>query len=219
MQILLVEDDASLANGLRTALTDEGFVVNHVDRGRAAVQIAAERPPDIVILDLGLPDMDGLAVLKAIRRRDPRLPVLLVTARATLSDKVTGLGSGADDYVAKPFDIPELIARIRVIERRLSTSNTYLIKIGDVEMDTLTHQVLAGEKPVSLPRREFMLLKALMENSGRVLTRSSLEDKLYEWGEEISSNAIEVHIHFLRRKFGNEFIKTIRGVGYTIPKP
>jgi DNA-binding response OmpR family regulator len=218
MQILLVEDDLSLADGLQRALKREGFAVNHVDRGSTALLAIDTDSPDIVILDLGLPDMDGLEVLRDIRRSDANPLVMVLTARDTTADKVTGLDQGADDYLAKPFEMPELLARLRALERRVSSVRTSEITLGPVVLDTLSHQVTVDGRQVELPRREFMLLKALMENPGRILSRESLETKLYGWGEEVSSNSVEVHIHHLRRKIAPEFIKTVRGVGYTVNK-
>lgn len=218
MQILLVEDDLSLADGLQRALKREGFSVNHVDRGRTALHAIDTDTPDIVILDLGLPDMDGLDVLKEIRRSTANPLVMVLTARDTTADKVTGLDRGADDYLAKPFEMPELLARLRALERRVSSARSSEITLGPVVLDTLTHQVTVAGRQVELPRREFMLLKLLMENPGRILSRESLETKLYGWGEEVSSNSVEVHIHHLRKKIAPEFIKTVRGVGYTVSK-
>ncbi len=216
MQLLLVEDDHPLAAGLQKALQGQGFVVNHVETGRAALHVIETETPDLLILDLGLPDTDGLAVLKKLRARHPSLPVLLLTARDTLDDKVRGLDSGADDYLAKPFDMSELLARLRVMERRLAQIKTARITVGRVSLDTVAQKVFAGDTEVELPRREYMLLKSLMENAGRVQTRAALESRLYSWGEEVASNALEVHVHHLRRKLGNDFIRTIRGVGYKV---
>jgi len=218
MQILLVEDDLSLADGLQRALKREGFTVNRVERGADALIAIDTDSPDIVILDLGLPDMDGLDVLKGIRRHADSPMVMVLTARDTTTDKVTGLDRGADDYLAKPFEMPELLARLRALERRVSAVHTSEIMLGPVVLDTHSHQVTVNGRQVELPRREFMLLKALMENPGRILSRQSLETKLYGWGEEVSSNSVEVHIHHLRKKIAPEFIKTVRGVGYTVSK-
>jgi DNA-binding response OmpR family regulator len=218
MSILLVEDDAALAAGLRHALRAEGFAVNHVASGRDALHVIATELPEIVILDLGLPDMDGLNVLKRIRASHAELPVLLLTARNTSGDKVAGLDSGADDYLAKPFDMPELLARLRAISRRISTSSSNLIEIGGVSLDTASMKVRVDGRDVDLPRREYMLLKVLLEGAGKIQTRDSLEQKLYNWGEEVASNALEVHIHHLRKKLGADLIKTVRGVGYTVRK-
>jgi DNA-binding response OmpR family regulator len=216
MQILLIEDDPSLASGLTTTLKSEGFSVNHIAQGNNALSTIELHHPDIVILDLGLPDMDGNDVLKAIRKDHSLLPVLILTARASLDDKVKGLDDGADDYLAKPFEIDELLARLRVLERRLSGSKNSDLTIGPVSMNIKDQLVKLDDTSLDLPRREYMLLKMLMENAGRVLTRSSMENKMYSWGEEVASNAIEVHIHHLRRKLPEHFIKTVRGVGYTI---
>jgi DNA-binding response OmpR family regulator len=218
MSILLVEDDAALAAGLRQALRAEGFAVNHVATGGDALHVIATEVPEIVILDLGLPDMDGLSVLKRLRVANADLPVLLLTARNTSGDKVAGLDSGADDYLAKPFDMPELLARLRAISRRISATGTNLIEVGDVSLDTASMKVRVNGQAVDLPRREYMLLKVLLEGAGKIQTRDSLEQKLYSWGEEVASNALEVHIHHLRKKLGADLIKTVRGVGYTVRK-
>jgi len=218
MQILLVEDDRALANGLKTALHKQGYAINHVETGKAGLHVVKTDPPDIVILDLGLPDIDGIAVLTELRKFQSELPVLLLTARAGVEDKIIGLDSGADDYLAKPFEMSELLARLRVVERRLSSVHSNLIEIGKVSLDTSSHGVNFDGSNIELSRKEYMLLKNLMENSGRVLTRATLETRLYEWGEEVTSNALEVHIHHLRKKFGTEFIKTVRGVGYKVDK-
>ena len=216
MPILLVEDDCDLAAGLKRALQNEGFAVNHVATGADALAAIKTEAPEIVILDIGLPDIDGLTVLKRLRVAHPELPVLLLTARASLDDKVAGLDSGADDYLPKPFDMDELFARLRVLRRRLGTVKSSSINIGAIMLDTTNHEVRTDGNAIELSRREYMLLKALMENAGRVQTREALETKLYSWGEEIASNAVEVHIHILRKKLTPNFIKTIRGVGYVV---
>ena len=216
MSILLVEDDQDLATGLLEALRKEGLAINHVATGKDALHVIAAETPDIVILDLGLPDMDGLAVLKQLRKQHSELPVLLLTARDSLRDKIAGLDSGADDYLPKPFEMAELLARLRALGRRTGTAKTNVIGIGDVSIDTASQAVLVKGELAELPRREYMLLKVLMENAGRVQTRDSLENKLYSWGEEVASNALEVHIHHLRKKLGSDFIATVRGVGYTV---
>lgn len=216
MQVLLVEDDLSLARGLCKALAREHFTVNHVSKGKEALHAIDVEPPNILILDLGLPDMDGLDLLRRIRRKTPSPPVLILTARSSLDDRVLGLNQGADDYLAKPFEIPELVARLRVIERRLGMSTTNVLQVGALTLDIGSRTIVNNGAEVDIPRREYAVLKALMENIGRVQTREQLESKLYAWGEEVASNAIEVHIHNLRKKFGKELIKTIRGVGYSI---
>lgn len=217
MQILLVEDDRLLADGLQYALKQEGIIVNHVAKGKEAIHVVCDFPPDIVILDLGLPDMDGLDVLAQLRKKKVTIPILVLTARGSVQDKVSGLDAGADDYLAKPFDMTELLARIRVLERRISTTtSSNEIKIGPVALDTKNMQVNLDGKSIVLSKTEYMLLKVLMQNAGRIQTRDNLESRLYSWGEEISSNVLEVHIHHLRKKIGSDFIKTIRGVGYTV---
>lgn len=217
MQILLVEDDAALGAGLAQALRARGYAVNHVNQGRVALTALKTEAPDIVVLDLGLPDMDGLQVLRRIRDHDRSLPVLLLTARNTVDDLVEGLDRGADDYLAKPFEMSELLARLRVLERRLGTSTSSEIRVGAVSLDTARLEVRRDGVAVELPRREYMLLKALMENAGKVLSRDSLESRLYGWGEEVASNTLEVYVHHLRRKLGAQFIQTVRGIGYRIP--
>ncbi len=218
MQILLVEDDILLADGLRTALKREGFAVNHVATGKDALMVLATDNPEIVVLDLGLPDMDGLTVLKQLRKGEHGSQVLILTARDAIEDKVAGLDLGADDYLVKPFEMPELLARLRALERRTGAVKTSSISNGEVVLDSVAHSVSVAGNELDLPRREYMLLKALMENPGRVLSRESLEEKLYGWGEELASNSIEVHIHHLRKKIRADFIKTVRGVGYTVSK-
>jgi DNA-binding response OmpR family regulator len=216
MQILLVEDDQPLAKGLQKALGQQGYVVNHMGTGEAALHVIEFDKPDIVILDIGLPDIDGITVLKKARKKDKELPVLMLTARDDVDDKVAGLDSGADDYLVKPFEMTELLARLRVLERRIAAVKTNEIVIGQVCLDTVAQLVSVDGKEIELARKEYMLLKSLMENAGRVQTRSTLETRLYSWGEEVSSNAVEVHIHRLRKKLDNDFIKTIRGVGYKV---
>ncbi len=218
MRILLVEDDASLGVGLQDALGREGFAVDLVDSGKQALAAVQADTPDIIVLDLGLPDIDGLEVLATLRRRKQHIPVMVLTARDGLHDKIAGLDKGADDYLAKPFDMEELAARLRVFERRLSTASTSTIAIGEVELDTAAHSVHVAGQQIDLPRREYMLLKTLMESAGKVLTRESLEARLYSWGEEVASNALEVHIHHLRRKLPKDLIRTVRGIGYTVAR-
>ena len=216
MQVLLIEDDAALAEALMQTLSNEGFAVNHLAQGKLAIAAVKTEMPDLVILDLGLPDIDGTEVLKAIRKQSADLPVLVLTARASLEDKVIGLDLGADDYLAKPFEVEELLARLRVFERRASTLKHAGLTIGEVTLDNVSHQVVVAGNVVDLSRREFMVLKALMENVGRVQTRDSLESKLYSWGEEVASNTIEAHVHHLRKKLPDKFIQTLRGIGYII---
>ncbi len=222
MRILLVEDDIPLASALQQSLQTEGFVVNHVNKGELALNALATPDQDMLILDLGLPDIDGLEVLKQLRDRKSTLPVIILTARYSIESKVQGLDYGADDYLVKPFEIQELMARLRVIERRLGTASTALICIGDVKLDTFAHKVFvcnnesAQETEITFSKKEFMVLKALMENAGRILSREKIESKLYHWGEEVLSNAVEVHIHKLRKYLPDKFIQNVRGVGYII---
>ncbi|AQT61994.1 response regulator [Cellvibrio sp. PSBB023] len=219
MQILLVEDDSLLADGIVSALRRAGFAVNWLDNGKAACTYVVAEPPDILLLDLGLPDMDGLDVLKLVRQKKLHTQVLILTARDTTTDKVAGLDSGADDYLTKPFALDELLARLRVLERRLGTALSSLITIASVTVNTAQHEANVDGSPLSLSRREYMLLKALMESAGVIQTREGLEAKLYSWGDEVASNAIEVHIHNLRKKLPTDFIRTLRGIGYMVPKP
>lgn len=216
MNILLVEDDQDLARGLHDALTHERFVVNWVANGKDALHVVETETPEMMILDIGLPDMDGLQVLKQLRSKQHKLPVLLLTARDSLDSKVTGLDTGADDYLTKPFEMLELLARLRMLSRRVQDNASSEIIINGVRLDTAHHQVYCRDVLLSLSRREYMLLRTLMESIGRVQTYTMLESKLYGWGEEISSNAIQVHIHNLRKKLVSGFITTIRGVGYVV---
>ncbi len=220
MRILLVEDDNDLAQGLIKALGYENIVVDHVYTGKDALLASAHSANDcdIVILDLGLPDMDGFEVLKKLRMKNSTLPVLILTAREGVDNKVSGLNAGADDYLTKPFEIAELLARLRVIQRRLGTTDSNIIEISGVAMDVEKHSVKFEDQIVTLPRKEYMVLKALMENADRILSREQIETKLYAWGEEVSSNAVEVHVHHIRKKLPNDFIKNIRGVGYIVNK-
>lgn len=219
MRLLLVEDDRSLAAGLSLALRNKGFAVNHVARGDHALLAVRTDPPDLMILDLGLPDMDGLDVLRQLRSTNRTLPVLILTARDTTSDKIAGLDLGADDYLAKPFDIDELDARLRAMSRRLGSATGSILSAGDLRLNLATRELTKGDLPIDLSRREYALLRAFMENRGKVLTREALEGKLYAWGEEVASNALEVHIHHLRRKLGSDAIKTVRGIGYSLRLP
>lgn len=218
MRILLVEDDMQLAQGLQQSLRHEGFVVNHVNNGKSALAALLVPDQDMMILDLGLPDIDGLSVLKQLRNKKITLPVIILTARDSIENKVQGLDYGADDYLSKPFDINELLARLRVIERRLGTAQSAIITINPVVLDIAAHKVSLNEQALDLSKKEYMVLKALMENAGRIQSREQIESRLYEWGEEVVSNAVEVHIHNLRKKLPEKFIQTVRGVGYTVNK-
>jgi two-component system OmpR family response regulator len=218
MRLLLVEDDTRLAEELSKSLRHNAYAVTHVASARDALNSLASNEFALMILDLGLPDMDGIDLLKIAKKKHLNLAIIILTARDTTTDKIDGLDAGADDYLAKPFDIEELLARLRAMERRFGTASSSLIEIGDVCLDIASHELDVNGNKIELPRREFMLLKALMENHGRIQNKQHLEQTLYEWGEEVSSNAIEVHIHNLRKRLPDKFIKTIRGVGYSVPK-
>jgi two-component system OmpR family response regulator len=219
MRILLAEDDPLIADGVVVALRQSGFVVNWVTGGKAARAAVQADPPDILVLDLGLPDMDGLDVLKFTKAHSPSTQVLILTARDSTESKVLGLDFGADDYLTKPFARAELLARLRVLERRLGNAASATIEVGSLRLDTRRQEATLDGEPLVLPRREYMLLKALVESVGIIQTREALETRLYGWGEEVASNAIEVHIHHLRKKLPNGFIKTLRGIGYLVPRP
>ncbi|WP_024613093.1 response regulator transcription factor [Pseudoalteromonas sp. TB64] len=218
MHLLLVEDDHLVAQGLSRSLRQEGYSVEHSGTIKHALQCLESGEIELVILDLGLPDGDGSQILKYIKSQKKVIPVVILTARSSIDDKVQGLDMGADDYLAKPFDPAELFARLRVASRRINQTQSSLLQCGDVVMDTSAHTVILNEQSLTVPRKEYMLLKALMENQGRVQSKQQLENKLYQWGEEVGSNAIEVHIHHLRKKFPSDFIKTLRGIGYVVGK-
>lgn len=218
MQVMLVEDNEMLAAAVVKALRAAGFSVNHISRGDQALAALKTSKPDILVLDLGLPGMDGLEVLRGARRQQFSNPVLILTARDKTQDKVAGLDSGADDYLAKPFEMDELLARLRALERRLGSVKSKNIVIDAVDLDTHSYEVAVAGEPLGLSRREYMLLKALMESAGKVQTRDMLDSKLYGWGEEVSSNTVEVHIHNLRKKLPAGFIQTVRGLGYVVKK-
>lgn len=218
MRILLVEDDPQLGDGLSVGLRQAGFAVDWVRDGQSADHALASESFDLLVLDLGLPRLSGMEVLRQTRRRGQQLPVLILTARDATGDKIAGLDAGADDYLVKPIDIDELAARIRALSRRSGGRAIPLLSHGDLLLDPAAHTVTLAGSRVELSAREFSLLQLLLENTGRVLTRSQLEQSLYGWHEEPDSNALEVHIHHLRKKLGTELIRTLRGVGYTIPK-
>lgn len=218
MRILLVEDDELLGDGLRTGLVQYGYAVDWLKDGLSADQALKTENFDLVVLDLGLPKMTGISVLQNLRARGLTMPVLILTARESVEDRVKGLDSGADDYLTKPFDLDELCARLRALQRRFSSRAEPLIVHENITLDPAAHTVTLNGEMVNVSRREFALLHKLLENSGRVLSREHLTQSLYGWGEDVDSNALEVHIHNLRKKFGQEFIHTIRGIGYMIDK-
>jgi DNA-binding response OmpR family regulator len=216
MRLLLIEDDGPLARGLKTSLETQGYAVDWVALGKLGIESVARIDYQLVILDLGLPDLDGLEVLTKLKAHNATLPVLILTARNDIHSKVTGLDQGADDYLAKPFDVAELMARLRVLERRNGTNTQTNIVVNNVVLNTQNNQLIVDGNEVSLSRKEYMVLRALMENLNRIQSKSSLEEKLYNWGEDVSSNTIEVYISNLRKRVPKDFIKTIRGVGYII---
>lgn len=216
MHILLVEDELELSKGIQTSLHLAHYAVSHVANGKDAISAAQSGDCDLMILDLGLPDIDGLEVLKNIREKKSAIPVIVLTARDNIDDKIKGLDAGADDYLAKPFAVDELLARVRVIERRLGNARSAIICHGEVTLNTQSLGVTVADKPLVLARKEYMILRALLERIGHVLAKTQLESALYAWGDEIASNTIEVHIHNLRKKLPPNFITTIRGVGYSI---
>lgn len=218
MRILLVEDDPELGDGLTVGLRQAGFAVDWLRDGRAADQALHTEIFDFVVLDLGLPRLSGMEVLNRARQRGQTMPILILTARDATGDKVSGLDTGADDYLVKPIDLDELTARIRALTRRSAGRAAPLLVHGDLAVDPAAHVVTLDGQAVELSGREFSLLQLLLENAGRVLTRTQLEQSLYGWRDEPDSNALEVHIHHLRKKLGSDLIRTLRGVGYTIPK-
>lgn len=218
MRVLIVEDDETLGDGLYQGLTHEGYAVDWVKDGISADQALRAENFDIIVLDLGLPKMPGLRVLDNLRLRENRTPVLILTARDAIDDRIKGLDMGADDYMVKPFDLNEVIARLRALQRRSVERASSSIKYGKIEIDTASHTVLHDGVLLNLPRREFALLLKLVENQGKALSREQLSQSLYNWDEDVDSNALEVHIHNLRKKFGSELIRTIRGIGYMVPK-
>jgi len=218
MRILLAEDDPLLGDGLQAGLRQLGFQVDWVRDGDAAAREMRAQPYAAAVLDLGLPRRDGMDVLADARRDGLKTPVLVLTARDAVPDRIRGLDVGADDYVVKPVDLHELAARLRALVRRAHGQPQDKLRCGTIVLDPAARGVECGGEPVTLSTREFDLLHALMLNAGRVLSREQLEQHLYSWGREVESNAIEVHIHHLRRKLGAEVIQTVRGVGYLLAR-
>lgn len=216
MRILLVEDDESLAAGLITALQRAHYSADRVNDGEQAIRALADNSFDLVILDLGLPKLDGTEVLRRLRAGRNDIPVLILSARDSTRDRIAGLDLGADDYLIKPFDLEELLARIRVLERRRSGQPANQLQMGQLLLDLGSSTVTWKGEPVELQRLEFILLKRLLENPQQILSRSQLEESLYGWGEGVESNAVDVHVHHLRKKISPAIVKTIRGVGYRI---
>jgi Response regulators consisting of a CheY-like receiver domain and a winged-helix DNA-binding domain len=215
---LLVEDDPALGEGIRTALKPEGYTVDWLQDGASALHALTHESFDLAVLDLGLPRLDGLEVLRRLRAEANPVPVLVLTARDATADRIAGLDAGADDYLVKPFDVAELKARLRALLRRSFNRAEPVLAYRDILLDPVNQQVSYQGNPVNLPRKEFVLLHELLAQPGRVLTRDKLQQVLYGWDEDVESNALEVHIHHLRKKFFPELIRTVRGVGYLVDK-
>lgn len=216
MRLLLVEDDVALGEGIHQALSREGYTVDWVKDGASALHALLSEVFDLAILDLGLPRLDGLAVLRRLRESGSALPVLILTARDATEDRIAGLDAGADDYLIKPFDLSELKARLRALLRRSAGRARVTIEHAGIRLDPATQQVSYKNEPVALTPKEYQLLYELLSPPGRVMTRERLMQLLYGWNEEAESNTLEVHIHHLRKKFSSELIRTVRGVGYLV---
>jgi two-component system response regulator QseB len=217
MRLLLVEDDPMIGSSIQKGLRQDGFSVDWVRDGLAAEAALRTTSYEALLLDLGLPGKSGDALLRSARQSGNAIPVIIITARDAVSDRIAGLDSGADDYIVKPFDLDELAARIRAVRRRHAGRAEQLIRVGPVTFDSAARRVTLRGTELTLSGRELALLEALLERPGSILSRSQLEERIYGWGEEIESNAVEVYIHSLRKKLGADFIKTIRGVGYMVP--
>ena len=216
MRIIVVEDDLLIGDGIQIALSSHGYIVDWVKDGEHALTTLLAENYDLCILDIGLPKMNGLTVLKLLRERKKNLPVILLTARDTREDKVQGLDAGADDYLIKPFDLEELLARIRAVTRRASGQAHNLIEYEDLVIDIEERRVTRSGESIALSAKEYALLLDLLMHQNHIRTKAELENSLYGWGAEVESNAIEVHIHHLRKKLGGNYIKTVRSMGYTI---
>ena len=216
MRVLLVEDDGLIGDGLKIGLTALGFTTDWFRDGREAFAALSAAPYDAVVLDLGLPGMDGMDILAAWRKAGRAEPVLVLTARDALHDRVGGLDAGADDYLAKPFALAEVAARLRALIRRHHGQSSPIFTQGDITLDPVAHKVVQAGHEIELTAREFTLLELLMANSGRILPKERIEEKLYGWDKDVESNALEVHVHHLRKKLGSQVIRTVRGVGYTL---
>jgi len=218
MRVLVIEDDVMLGRALVQALDDAGMSVDWVRDGALGAEAAAGGGHGLVLLDLGLPERSGLEILRGLRAEGDRRPVLVITARDGLDDRIVGLDLGADDYLVKPFEVKELLARMRAVLRRHGGRATCVLATNEIELDLSSHEARYRGTSEVLPAREFALLHALLERPGAILSRSQLEDRLYGWGEEVESNAIDVLIHYVRRKFDKDIIRNIRGAGWMIPK-
>lgn len=218
MRLLLVEDDEQLGDAVKAGLTQFGYTVDWLKDGDSARSAIRSETFELIILDLGLPKLSGLALLQSFRQDGVSTPVIILTARESVEDRIKGLDSGADDYLTKPFDLNELSARVRALVRRSQGRADAILQYRNVTLDPAAHSVTVDNELVNLPRREFSLLLKLLENSGHVLSREQLMQSLYGWEEDVDSNALEVHIHNLRKKLNANFIRTIRGVGYMVEK-
>jgi two-component system, OmpR family, response regulator QseB len=216
MRLLLVEDDPLIGDGIRAGLRQEDYSVDWFTEARTAEMALQSEQYDLMILDLGLPDKSGLEILKHLRAKGSELPVLILTARDAINDRVSGLDTGADDYMLKPFDLDELSARLRALLRRSSGRASSEIIHGDITLDPAAHSVTKNSVTIDISPREYAVLHLLLSNTGKVMSRGRLEEGLYSWDGEVESNAIEVYVHHLRKKLGAELIRTIRGVGYII---
>ncbi len=218
MRLLLVEDDELLGDAVKTGLTQFDYVVDWLKDGESARSALKFESFELIILDLGLPKLSGLSLLQSIRQDGNTTPVIILTARESVEDRIKGLDSGADDYLIKPFDLNELSARIRALIRRSQGRADSVLQYKNITLDPAAHSVLVDDVLVNVPRREFALLQKLLENSGQVLSREQLMQSMYGWEEDVDSNTLEVHIHNLRKKLNSNFIRTIRGVGYMAEK-
>lgn len=219
MRILLAEDDRMIGVAVRDALLQDGYVVDWLRDGERADAALAAGQYDLALLDLGLPGKDGLAILRGLRSRRQAMPVIVITARDAIESRIAGLDAGADDYIVKPFDLDELAARIRSALRRSAGRPEPDLALGDVSVDLARRTVLRHGQPLTLSAREYAIVEALALRPGAILSRAQLEQRMYGWGEEVDSNAVEVHIHAIRKKLGTDFIRNVRGVGYYIPRP
>jgi len=218
MRILIVEDDTLLGDGIRVGLSQQGYAADWVEDGVMAQSALLTNEYEAIILDLGLPKVTGLELLKEIRKRGDDTPVIILTAQDGVEDRITGLDTGADDYLTKPFDLEELTARLRALLRRRGGRSTPVIEHDNIIVDPASHSVTQDGNVVEISPREFTILQLLLENQGKVMSRSRLEEGLYAWNDEVESNTVEVHIHHIRKKLGAKLIRTIRGVGYIVDK-
>jgi len=219
MRLLLVEDNDSIGKGIHTGLSQAGYAVDWVKDGQTAQSALKTEDYDVAVLDIGLPKQSGLEVLSELRASGNAIPVLILTARDSVNDRIIGLDHGADDYMIKPFDLDELNARLRAITRRSTGRSSPKVVHGDIELDPASHTVLHNGTVVDIPPKAFAILQTLLENAGRVMSRTRLEESMYSWKDELESNAVEVHVHTIRKALGKDLIRTIRGVGYIVDKP